>query len=134
MTTLIEQLETAREGSRELDAEIARVLGYEAFDRSAQSFGDTWCMKDGDAIRDLPRWSSNLQDTVDLVPEGWAWELSHDRNPAAKPPWSTWEGSAFIWEANHDPNNPRTPSGGCKRAATPQLALCAAIVRAKSST
>ena len=61
---LIERLEAAGEGSRELDAEIARLFGGQAIAR----FGDWDCREDGTGIwRPLPRYSSSLDAALALA-------------------------------------------------------------------
>lgn len=61
---LIERLEKAEGGSRELDAEIARLFGGQAIAR----FGDWDCREDGTGIwRPLPRYSSSLDAALALA-------------------------------------------------------------------
>lgn len=61
---LIERLEAAGGGSRELDAEIARLFGGQAIAR----FGDWDCREDGTGIwRPLPRYSSSLDAALALA-------------------------------------------------------------------
>ena len=58
MTSLIHRLETAAEGSRDLDGDIALLLGWK---------------KD----QEVPFFTESIDDALTLVPEGWSWRLDN---------------------------------------------------------
>ena len=111
MSTLIERLEKAGEGSRELDRAIFDYL------REQPNFRDPG---------PLPHYTTNLQDALRLVPDGW------------KPSMISW-----LVECMAGPNDRvrasvcrekmgELPDGGYQNAhaASPALAFCAACLRA----
>ena len=113
---LIELLERAEEGSRELDNFIR--IYHVGFD--PDSLPTHWpAIGDG-----TPHYTTNLQDALQLVPEGYCWEASSGHGSImgrANP-------KASIWL----PKDCR--KGGTAFAKTPQLALCIACLRAQEST
>ena len=69
--TLLTQLQSATEGNRALDAEIAATLGG--------MLDQDW--KDPRWHDGGPRYTTNLQDAVSLISEGWEWQLEWQTNP-----------------------------------------------------
>jgi len=59
MKKLIERLEDAEHGSRELDAELGvAIVGYKLFD-----------------VDSLLHYTASIDDALTLVPQGWVWSL-----------------------------------------------------------
>lgn len=149
---LIKALEDAVAGSPGLDRKIARLFGWHRveprFTRGKHggwiSPGD-FCgtMSDGapildglhgtDIHRDPPRFTASLDDAITLLPEGWQWQVS---NRAPKPH----AGRAYIHnrELHFIGIGAQTPNPAYRgyetTAATPALALCAAVLRATPTT
>ncbi len=123
MTDLLARLESAGEGSRELDAEIARVLGHKTVFR----FGD-WersATEDGKFCywEALPSYTTNLQNALVLVPEGWdVWFVSRQRQISCGKFTHEPKISAEVMNAEE-----RVERG---EASTPALAMCIASLRA----
>ena len=67
--TLIEKLEAAPEGSRELDTEIAQAVFPKLYRRGAGDF-EAWYIDD--MLTDIEPFSTSLDAAMQLVPEGWA--------------------------------------------------------------
>lgn len=114
MSDLLDKLQSASEGSRELDAMIANelgILGGMAYDH--------WAAIEAHA----PHYTTNLQDAVSLVPEGWLvdqvgeWESPVLR---ARGPW--------LAILKRPPDYKQVVR--CDHAPTPALAFCAAIIKA----
>lgn len=119
MNDLIEKLEAATEGSRELDADIAqhvdwpRIRGAKRLPDRPDSSGyfeisaDTW--------QAVPRYTTSLDAALTLVPEGWGCDLG-------------------IWPSG---NGARLTPGVnifhaiYREAQTPALALCIAALKAR---
>lgn len=148
--TLLSQLEAATEGSAALDRLIAREFGWHRVEpRFTRSKHGAWIApedfcgvySDGSPKLDglhgttmhfgPPRYTTNLQDAVSLVPEGWTWQVS---NRAPKPH----KGRAYI----HNGELQFVGGGQARNAAyqgfedtavTPALALCIAIIKAHES-
>lgn len=102
--TLIEQLESAAEGSRALDAQIASQHG---------GFGgmgyETW-----DAIEaDCPHYTTSLDAALTLVPEGREWSVTY-----------LWDGRCGGTCDGHHADF---------KGATPALALCIAALKARQA-
>ena len=105
---LIEQLESAESGSRELDAAIQRAMGP---DFPLHFSGVGVCNA----------FTTSLDAALTLVPEGWSWSLGEMRGI----------GKFRGWLNDHN-----TPDGLAVRhidadATTPALALCIAALRAR---
>ena len=71
--TLIARLEEAKEGSRALSKGVLRALDY----RMAAD-GKCWMAENGSRISQKSDPTRNLQDGVDLVPEGKGWGVDVD--------------------------------------------------------
>ncbi len=111
MTGLIKQLEAATEGSRGLDYLIHTKLGWVDQDQggwdgpNGEHTGEGW-----------PYYTTSLDAALTLVPEGLRWTLRYD--PTRKLNYWTW-----VW----------TDDGPCEAyKPTPALALCIAILKARS--
>ena len=117
-TDLIERLEGAGEGSRELDAEIARLFGGQAIAR----FGDWDCREDGTGIwRPLPRYSSSLDAALAL-----AERVLPDLTKINV--WTYVRGKHHHCEIETDEDE-----FDALNASTPALALCIAILKARAT-
>ena len=115
---LIERLEAAGEGSRELDAEIARLFGGQAIAR----FGDWDCREDGTGIwRPLPRYSSSLDAALAL-----AERVLPDLTKINV--WTYVRGKHHHCEIETDEDE-----FDALNASTPALALCIAILKARAT-
>lgn len=118
--SLIAKLESAAEGSRELDEAIAiAVLADFEVDRLVGMSDDdpgilTFRYPDGSRGTAL-RYTTSLDAALSLVPEGWEWCL-------------TWEGGI----ASVDIGDPMLRMEYA--AATPALAMCAAALKARSQS
>ena len=125
MTDLITRLETAAEGSRELDAHIhARQLGgeFKHFTGGGALIVVNG-LQHGVAESVLPHYTTSLDAALTLVPEGWAWMV---------------QSIPYHWQAHTaDLWIPSQYSKGLEvekmrvDAATPALALCIAALRAR---
>ena len=112
ITSLIEKLEGAEAGSPELDADVALQVGWTVHP------GDNWIGPHAEIA--VPDYTTSLDAALALaerVLPGWVWNMGNDL-----PCW------VHLWidDRNYDGN----PIKG--DAATPALALCAAILRAQS--
>ncbi len=107
---LIAKLEEAKEGSRELDYTIRMVLaGYEPVSADAARRADE------DGADPAPHYTTNLQDAVDLVPEGWVWHV-----------WGVDDGMPNAEVRKTISHTPQYGLSGCN----PALSLCIAILKA----
>ena len=114
MTNLIAQLESAPEGSRGLDYMIHTKLGWIDQDQggwdgpNGEHTGEGW-----------PHYTTNLQDAVEALPEGWFWIAGNSAINGV---------SAEIWETRE-----QATCSAWAKAPTPALALCIAAIRALKS-
>ena len=134
--TLIERLEKAGEGSRELDCEIAAhsqtpAIGDLMKEADVETllapcaFGiglsdddyEGYLPETNADYYGVPHYTTNLQDALGLVPDGWHW-LCHDGSGLEDHP------GGF---ASLHPDGENYVYG---RAATPALAMCVACLRA----
>lgn len=74
---LIERLQKAGEGSRELDAEIALAVGYHC-QPDGYGEGDAWTTPEGRSLPSIgrmgarpPAFTTSIDAALSLVPEGW---------------------------------------------------------------
>ena len=117
-TPLITRLEEAAEGSRDLDARVASVFSHDV----ESDDGDFWWGPFDEQAERVPDFTTSLDAALALaerVLPGWEWLLRTD------------EERGFMvncWRKGDEPNmgDECFPS----YAATPVLALCAAILRA----
>ena len=122
MTELIDRLEAAEGGSRELDAEIFRAIGGTVKDVTEAGGHKHKRWIDADGVRwqsDATLFSLSLDAALQLVPAGCAWRVSQrldNRKPDAVIQRRDGKGGFDVWEETE--------------AATPALALCAACLRA----
>ncbi|CAM2954927.1 hypothetical protein BDI01nite_22460 [Brevundimonas diminuta] len=124
LSALIARLEAAEVGSRELDGAICAALGEQpewATKNHAPTQPQLWTDgKPGLHAREwlCPRYTTSLDTGLALAERlpGWVWNMGNDTR--------CW---AHLW--NDLPTYDGNPSMG--RAATPALALCIAILRAK---
>ena len=141
---LIERLEKATGPDRELDADIARAIGWSQIEGDEVGHWDTWSIPsvwvgtgqdrwlspDGQKFDFMPHtFTASVDEALSLVPEGAVWHLMTDCGnlnrtkvgPQGNPRASIYradERSLFI-QAD---------------AATPALALCIACLRAREDT
>lgn len=123
--TLIEKLETAEAGSRELSDEVLLALGW----MEGPLNTTIWYRPDYSVVPESENLepTTNLQDAVDLVPEGWDWGAGYGHENGDP------EGEEVIFAVVGKPDKGLSTPGEAN-AATPALALCAAILRAKEVT
>jgi hypothetical protein len=114
---LIERLEKATEGSRELDAEIGRALGFnvEYFPVHEKWWMNREISSERGEHGELPRYTTSLDHAMSLVPEGMWWKFSSRTKVA---------------HIGHNKNGTATDTA---KAATAPLALCIAALKARRS-
>ena len=128
--TLIERLESATEGSRELDEAIINALCPDAMCRQDPAWEDSITVYHADALLDsgkaeLPHYTTSLDAALTLVPEGWEWSLAggNKNEPVQVPYASCWpDEQPFPAELDL-----------YAEAATPSLALCIAALKAREA-
>lgn len=127
MKDLIERLETASQGSRELDAEIERKVSgvkvwlaskNDPFDYDEET--EAWMDWAGETVK-VPHYTMNLQTALTLLPEGWTWVMSGGEDRAtvhliAPLPDNHWETRRTLYEV----------------AATPALSFVKVCLQARS--
>lgn len=116
MEDLIERLEKATEGSRELDADIFEVIGGELYQR-ARVLAAKPCGAPEDTITEAargyaPRYTTSVDAALTLVPEGRLWSIG-----------SRVKVGGFVAVLDQDSKS--------HTGATPPLALCIATLRAR---
>jgi hypothetical protein len=119
MTDLIRRLEEASEGSRELSLEFLRAITGKPWRFCLDGEAVIWDKygpgSSGNPVRSLEDFTTNLQDAVSAVPDGWRWLLRQDPN-------------CYRAALNRGPISDLRVMRG--EAPTPSLALCIAILRA----
>lgn len=105
MTQLIPRLESATQGSRELDLEIARLMGVVVMRHNRETGRN----------EEYTHWhyTTNLQDALALIPDGFAWRVKATNIEGAM---------EYSGQVNYE-----KPS----YAPTPALALCIAALKAR---
>ncbi len=121
---LLAELEQAKEGSRALSDKVLTALGWKTGIGTHADFTKFHAPDGSPPSRDRPDPSRNLQDIVDLVPEGLGWSLGPGLTKrhlaiVAKPEW-------FFDSSKGMSMDP------CE-ADSPALSLCIAILRAMES-
>jgi len=118
---LIQALESAIEGSRELDARVALEMGalryrnwYDDEARTVHAWHVSWVM---DVWEPLPRYTESLDAARTLVPKGWVWQVKH-----------VIQAQAVVWSLEIDWDDREPPTGYSEQ---PALALCIAALRAR---
>lgn len=112
---LIDKLKKAKEGSRELDAQIAKAFGAEA--GRIGKIG--WRLRrPGQRWRYLPRYTTCLDDALSLVPDGMYWVAGFGKTREAEP----LGGASIMKPGDLD------SAAGEGEAATVPLALCLAAI------
>lgn len=126
--TLIEKLEAATEGSRELDAEIALTQGW-------TKNKIWWITPHGEQVNyDPPCWSTSLDAALLLIPEGMAsvkLTISQNKPPERQYCHATLEQDADSLGRDMENWEPYEFEGA--NAATAPLALCIAALRARET-
>lgn len=76
---LVERLEAAEGPSRELDAEIARALGWKDVGIGPHAPQTVkWVRPDGsETFNRLPAYTASIDAALTLVPEGWEWTVGN---------------------------------------------------------
>ena len=122
---LIEILERAEEGSRELDIAIfEHGRGWQRYDEGlTDPSGGDWGHW---ALADIPKVTTNLQDALQLVPEGWTGSVSLKAKDAGRVDHE----DCSLWNGKFAPDGDEVY--GC--ASTSPLALCIACLKAQEST
>lgn len=110
--SLIERLESAKEGSRDLSCQIARAAGWELRENIKNDF--KWLGPDGQAYLIPPDFSRDVDAALSLLPKGWFGEV-------------TFGGRSFQLAWVQAENWADKITG---RGATSALALCIAVLRA----
>lgn len=111
MKDLIQRLEAAEAGSRELDVEIAKLLGV---------YIRAWGLPPYHPTENVSPYTTSLDAALTLVPEGLASAVG-TMFGMSQPPWGV------VWQANG------RPMATCE-AATPALALCIAALKAREAS
>ena len=123
MTDLLARLESAGEGSPELDGMIwcaingkKYIRGFEAIPgcNQVRYIGSSDTIE---CVADVPHYTTNLQDALGLVPEGWFGEVRFGKI------------TNWAW-VRRDNETPRIESNN---VATPAIALCIASLRAREA-
>lgn len=110
LKSLIAELESAKEGSRELDAMIENWLEHGSESDLA------YILTDIENITKPAPYTFSLDAALTLVPEGWYWQISE---------------VGLAWVGTHlTANKPVRFDGD---AVTPAIALCIASLRAKDA-
>lgn len=73
MKNLIARLEAATEGSRELDAEIAKMVGTFRSERSKDEYHGTHFGPDYS-----PPYTTSIDTALTLMSEGWFWDIQNE--------------------------------------------------------
>jgi len=116
-TDLIARLETATEGSRELDAEIVRAVDPDAFFADDGSFESAVydCIN-----RYPPHYTTSLDAALTLVPEGWGWSVDYAN-------------ACMLSTLGGDGHVDYLHTTYAREAATPALALVIAALKARQA-
>lgn len=122
---LIAKLESAKEGSRALSDEVLEALGYKVM---REWNGWRWLKPGGNRVQTFDP-TRNLQDAVDLVPEGTSWSVEFERENSFPHlegrGWTETTRYMGVLENRVEPQFPYEEFG-----ATPALALVIAILKA----
>ena len=119
---LIEQLERATEGSRELDVAITRAC-YPALIQQHASYYLA------DIRVDIQPYTTSLDAALTLVPEGWAWNVSSNNVATICRNWD--DDSAPVFWSQRPTRRHVAWSEHKGTVATPALALCIAALKAQ---
>lgn len=129
---LIERLEKATEGSHQLDAEVAKAIGWEKRYISQEDAIGDWHAPGG-AIKPLPRFTTSLDAALTLVPEGWSPSMFSWAHPALSP-LNELVRVSLVVEGTGAGSDPLIRSYRVGEASTAPLALCIAALKARSET
>jgi len=124
--TLIEQIEAADAGSRELDAEIARVFEPERIWLPVMSYGHGVYANANGSASMCPAYTTSLDAAMTLVPEGWRLAAMAEHDPK--------DGKSIVHLVRIGKGyGGQVDDRRWSNAATPALALCAAALRARAA-
>ena len=133
-------LETATVGTRELDDEVLLACGWRTLtseEMRAQDidvyYQDFWIRPEDEATGKISKPlspSRSVDDALMLVPEGYGWSVKVGGRNENEVGGITYEGR--VWLFWNEGDNPLSKGSGSVHAfaATPALALCAAILKA----
>ena len=112
-------LESAAEGSEELDERVGRAFGW------WYDFDNVEWVREGEIVEFLPVYTRSIDAALTLVPEGW---ILHRLGQERK--WNPM--TDFLWVARlHKGEVPSSRNIVQYFAVTPALAICAAALRAR---
>lgn len=118
---LAERCEAAAGPDRELDQDIALALGWSPIPNPTKAGGlvGRWTQPDGtmSGMEGPPQWTASLDAALSLVPEGFDWTLGRTNGGLTIHAEVGGHGGDFM-----------------RFAESPALALCAAALRARSTT
>lgn len=135
MDPLIAELETATEGSRELDYAIAKEIGWRfSGETEFKEYGVFWRDATTDEWKQLPWWTTSFDAALTLVPEGHRCSFDipgeeDDKNHATVVKYSQVLEAVNLKAKTEEINKLWNHS----YAATPALALCIAALRARQA-
>lgn len=140
MMTILDQLQNASEGNRELDAQIGAKIRY--FSDKAEDWMRGWqgpiapylekpghiaCWHTDGKMSvwwSVPYYTTSLDAALTLVPEGWGWSISRISNPNRP------IGVGYSASLHNDGIHPPI---WIKHEGSPVLALCEAIMKANAA-
>ncbi len=117
MTDLVARIEAATGPDRDIDREIAPLVGIRVVDEG-HPIGVCYYDQNG-AFVPLPRFTASIDTALTLVPEGWT-GIIPVRGGRGEDAW--------LW-----PENGTMNKGYRVTAATPALALCSAALKAREA-
>ena len=121
MNNLIEKLEAATEGSRELDYAIAEKTGWQFHgEEEFKEYGLNWKNPADGEWEQLTWWTTSLDAALTLVPDGWGWTIESDGIAAVRSPESEGDDELAVW--------------GLTANGTPALAVCIAALKVLGGT
>ena len=115
---LIERLEAATDGGRELDREIAQKLGW-----GRSGTRGRWVHPETKKLTPLPHFTRSLDAALTLIPGGWEASINTQGHARLFPP------DGDDGAGGYDFSDLRHFS----RGATPALALCIGLLKARSN-
>lgn len=130
---LITALESADGPSRELDAEIARAIGYDVKTDGNPAGRFYFQRRPTDWWEDVLPYMESVDAALTLVPDGWDWDVSFEpwllpHRPDVKTPVR----AGYASVSDGDLNSPKTRQH-IGRHDTPAIALCIAALRARKT-
>lgn len=125
---LIARLVKAKEGTRALSDEVLLALGWTKSKPDPWKIGElAWKKPNGQWAGMPPHPTSSLDDTVDLVPEGWDWDLTSRNIAIICSDWNDDEAKVFWSQEQSRGKIGFSQSIGT--VATPAIALSICILK-----